>query len=40
VPTQLEVIRGAFHGFDVTPGNKLANAFKAARLAAIRRFLG
>jgi acetyl esterase/lipase len=39
VPTQLEVIRGAFHGFDVAPGNKLAHSFKAARLAAIRRFL-
>jgi acetyl esterase/lipase len=40
VPTQLEVIRGAFHGFDVAPGNELARSFKAARLAAIRRFLG
>jgi acetyl esterase/lipase len=40
VPTQLEVIRGAFHGFDVAPRNKLARSFKAARLAAIRRFLG
>lgn len=40
VPTQLDVIRGAFHGFDVAPRNKLARSFKAARLRAIRRFLG
>ncbi|OBA97815.1 hypothetical protein A5662_16490 [Mycobacteriaceae bacterium 1482268.1] len=40
VPTKLELIRGAFHGFDVTPGSGLAHSFKRARLAAIRDFLG
>ncbi|RDH76303.1 alpha/beta hydrolase [Mycolicibacterium moriokaense] len=40
VPTHLEVVPGAFHGFDVTPGNELARSFKAAQLDAIGRFLG
>ena len=40
VPTQLDVIDGAFHGFDVAPCNEVARSFKAARLRAIRRFLG
>jgi acetyl esterase/lipase len=39
VPTRLDVIRGAFHGFDFAPGSKLARSFKAARLTAIRHFL-
>jgi acetyl esterase/lipase len=37
--TQLEIVPGAFHGFDVAPFNKLARSFKAARLRAIRGFL-
>lgn len=40
VPTQVDVIRGAFHGFDVAPANRLARSFKDARLAAMRQFLG
>ena len=39
VPMQLEVIHGAFHGFDFAAGNKLARSFTAARLAATRHFL-
>ncbi len=39
VPTQLEVIRGAFHGFDFAAINELARSFKSARLAATRQFL-
>jgi acetyl esterase/lipase len=39
VPTQLEVIRGAFHGFDFAACTKLARSFTAARLAATRHFL-
>jgi acetyl esterase/lipase len=39
VPTQLEVIRGAFHGFDFAANNELARSFKATRLAATRHFL-
>lgn len=39
VPTQLEVIPGAFHGFDFAACTGLARSFTAARLAATRRFL-
>ena len=39
VPTQLEVVRGAFHGFDVAAHSKLARSFTAARSAALRQFL-
>ena len=39
VPTQLEVVRGAFHGFDVAVYSELARSFTAARLAATRHFL-
>jgi acetyl esterase/lipase len=40
VPTQLEVVSGAFHGFDrAGPRTALARRFNAHRSAAIRRFL-
>ena len=39
VPTQLEVVRGAFHGFDIAAYSKLSRSFTAARMAAIRHFL-
>ena len=39
VPTQLEVVRGAFHGFDVAAHSKVARSFTAARSAAMRQVL-
>ncbi len=40
VPTQLEVVPGAFHGFDVAgAGTRLARQFSADRLVAIRQIL-
>lgn len=39
VPAQLEVVRGAFHGFDFAAYTGLARSFTAARLAATRDFL-
>ncbi len=41
VSTELLVIPGAFHGFDLFPGaNRIAKNFNAARLIALRRGLG
>ena len=40
VPTQLEVVAGAFHGFDrAGPHTAIARRFNAHRSAATRRFL-
>ena len=39
VPTQLSVVRGAFHGFDIAAYSELSRSFTAARLAAMRHFL-
>lgn len=39
VPTELHVWPGAFHGFDLMPGARVADAARAASLAALRRFL-
>ncbi|WP_114226807.1 MULTISPECIES: alpha/beta hydrolase [Sphingomonas] len=39
VPTELHVWPGAFHGFDLMPGPRVADAARAASLAALRRFL-
>jgi acetyl esterase/lipase len=40
VPTQLEVVPGAFHGFDVVgAGTRLARQFSTDRLVAIRQLL-
>lgn len=41
VPTELLVIPGAFHGFDMLPGSsRVAAQFNAAKLEALRRGLG
>ena len=38
VPTELMVIPGVFHGFDVAaPGSRVAKAFRMARLEALKR---
>lgn len=37
VAVELEVVPGAFHGFDVFPGPEVSKAFRANRLAALRR---
>jgi acetyl esterase/lipase len=40
VPTQLEVVTGAFHGFDKAAAcTSIARRFTASRLAAMRQFL-
>lgn len=39
VPTELHVWPGAFHGFDLAPGPKVADAARAASTSALRRFL-
>lgn len=39
VPTELHVFPGAFHGFDILPGAPVADAARAARLAALKRAL-
>lgn len=39
VPTELHVFSGAFHGFDILPGAAVADAARAARLAALGRAL-
>lgn len=40
VPTTLDVVPGAFHGFDVAPGAKVSQQFKAALVAALAQGLG
>jgi acetyl esterase/lipase len=40
VPTQLDVIAGAFHGFDrAVPFTSIARRFSANRLTAIHQFV-
>ncbi len=40
VPTELHVYPGAFHGFDLLPGNPVADAARRDSLNALKRFLG
>lgn len=39
VPTELEVVPGVFHGFDRLPRARVAEAFRASQVAALRRAL-
>ena len=39
VPTELHVWPGAFHGFDILPGTRVADAARKASLDALRHFL-
>lgn len=39
VPTELHVFPGGFHGFDMMPGAAVAEAARAASVAALERFL-
>jgi acetyl esterase/lipase len=40
IPVTLDVVPGAFHGFDAIPGSSLAKPFKAALVRAIGQGLG
>ena len=39
VPTELHVFPGGFHGYDIAPGARIAEAARDASRAALRRFL-